>query len=459
MPQATFQVDQDIYREKISTAIIRHNYLFMFVEHEGIRDLHNFLNPIVKPITRNTTKSDVLKLYKREKDKLKHVIESIPSRICLTSNLWSSIETDGYLTLTAHYMDENWILQKKILSFHHMPPPHSGPILAEKVIHLLKEWGIEKKVFSLTLDNAKYNDGLIDVLKCHLYLTDTLFCGGEFFHVRCGVHILNLIVQASLKVIDEAVNKIRESVKYVRDIEGRKIKFVKCIAQLSLSCSKKFSMIQGLNEGTKNKLPVIVTATLNLPEFASATKDKELEINIPLIVSGCSIECSPSLRMPKAISITFTVNLVRYLKLMVMMALTHLGLLTTPEEAFSSENSTIYVVMLDGSSPSLVPIPVHVVTAAIKKKLPVLQYGDYLLEKRIQNEEEEKACSVCLDSIESSHEIRELCNCCHVFHRECLDSWVDEGQVTCPLCRSMLLSPKGFLNLSSCAVGGEEQVG
>ncbi|KAA8538472.1 hypothetical protein F0562_027982 [Nyssa sinensis] len=154
-------------------------------------------------------------------------------------HLWSSIATDGYLALTAHYVDKNWILQKKILSFHHMPPPHSGPILAEKVIHLLKEWGIEKKVFSLTLDNAKYNDGLIDVLKRHLSLTDTLFCSGEFFHVRCGAHILNLIVQAGLKVIDEAVNKIRESVKYVRGSEGRKIKFAECIAQLSLSCSKK----------------------------------------------------------------------------------------------------------------------------------------------------------------------------------------------------------------------------
>ncbi|KAA8546764.1 hypothetical protein F0562_003193 [Nyssa sinensis] len=224
-------------------------------EHEGNRDLHSFLNPTVKPITRNTAKSDVLKLYKREKDKLQHVIESIPSRICLTFDLWSSIATYGYLALTAHYVDENWILQKKILSFHHMPPPHSGPILAEKVIHLLKEWGIEKKVFSLTLDNAKYNDGLIDVLKCHLSLIDTLFCGGEFFHMRCGAHILNLIVQAGLKVIDEAVNKIRESVKYVRGSERRKIKFAECIAQLSLSCSKKeFDIYESQHYGlTRNK--------------------------------------------------------------------------------------------------------------------------------------------------------------------------------------------------------------
>uniref|UniRef100_A0A5B6ZE64 C2 NT-type domain-containing protein n=1 Tax=Davidia involucrata TaxID=16924 RepID=A0A5B6ZE64_DAVIN len=56
-----------------------------------------------------------------------------------------------------------------------------------------------------------------------------------------------------------------------------------------------FTVFNGLNDGPKNKLPVIATASLNLSEFASAAEEKELEINIPLIVSGCSIECSPSL--------------------------------------------------------------------------------------------------------------------------------------------------------------------
>ena len=47
--------------------IIRHNYSFSFAEHEVNRELHIFLNPDVKPICRNTAKSDVLKIYKRER--------------------------------------------------------------------------------------------------------------------------------------------------------------------------------------------------------------------------------------------------------------------------------------------------------------------------------------------------------------------------------------------------------
>lgn len=55
-----------------------------------------------------------------------------------------------------------------------------------------------------------------------------------------------------------------------------------------------------------------------------------------------------------------------------------------------------------------------------------------------EDEDEECICPVCADSIKNRDEIRELCNCSHVFHKDCLDKWVDEGQVTCPLCRSML---------------------
>ncbi|KAL8104036.1 hypothetical protein AgCh_028314 [Apium graveolens] len=63
----------------------------------------------------------------------------------------------------------------------------------------------------------------------------------DYFHVRCGAHILNLIVQSGLKVVDDCVSKVREMVKYVRGAKGRMIKLAEFVSQLSINCKKKLS--------------------------------------------------------------------------------------------------------------------------------------------------------------------------------------------------------------------------
>lgn len=69
-----------------------------------------------------------------------------------------------------------------------------------------------------------------------------------------------------------------------------------------------------------------------------------------------------------------------------------------------------------------------------------------------------ETCAVCLNQLSTKDEVRELRNCCHVFHRECLDRWLDhdhqdhhhglEIHKTCPLCRAPLLTPLQSQNLS-----------
>ena len=93
-------------------------------------------------------------------------------------------------------------------------------------------------MFSITLDNASNNDSFVEMLKCQLNTTDSLLCVGEHFHICCCAHVLNLIVQDGLKEIDEAVNKVRESINYVRSSQGRKHKFLECVKHVSLDPKK-----------------------------------------------------------------------------------------------------------------------------------------------------------------------------------------------------------------------------
>ncbi|XP_061371669.1 zinc finger BED domain-containing protein RICESLEEPER 2-like [Gastrolobium bilobum] len=226
------KIDMKVAREMYAEAVIEHDQPFNFAEYRKFKRFHNYLNPDWTGISRNTLKQDVLNLQMRDKMKLKKMFGSIQSRICLTSDLWTSCNTEGYVCLTAHFIDVNWKLNSKIIAFRHMPPPHTGFELTHKILGLLKEWGIEKKIFTITLDNASANDSMVSGLRNQLNMQKLLLCDGKFFHARCSAHILNLIVQDGVKVANDALTRIRESVKYIKGTESRMIKFKECIEQV-----------------------------------------------------------------------------------------------------------------------------------------------------------------------------------------------------------------------------------
>jgi hypothetical protein len=190
------------------------------------------LHPDAPLIYRNILKVHLKNLHMREKKKVKFMLNGCPGRICLTSDLWTSLTTDEYMCLTSHFIDKNWILTKIVLNFLFMPPPHDDISLCEKTYNMLEEWGIETKGFTITLDNASSNDVCVGLLRNQLNMKKALLCEGEFFHIRYCAYILNLIVQDGLKNIDSAFQKIRDSVKYVRGSQMRKQNFLQAVNKM-----------------------------------------------------------------------------------------------------------------------------------------------------------------------------------------------------------------------------------
>ena len=146
-----FEVEN--FRELLTFSIVMHELPLSFVEYIGVRALLSYLHPEITMISRNTAKSNLFKMYKREKARMKHMLEETLGMISLTGDLWTSITTDGYLAITVHFIDKEWVLQKRVLDFSFVAPPHTGVAISEKVYSILEEWGLEKKIFSVTLDN------------------------------------------------------------------------------------------------------------------------------------------------------------------------------------------------------------------------------------------------------------------------------------------------------------------
>ena len=72
---------QEKFRELLVHAVIRHDLPFSFVEYEGIRILHSYLDQQVVHISRNTVKSDIKKTYQKEMIRLRGELVACPGRI------------------------------------------------------------------------------------------------------------------------------------------------------------------------------------------------------------------------------------------------------------------------------------------------------------------------------------------------------------------------------------------
>ncbi|XP_047975561.1 probable E3 ubiquitin-protein ligase XERICO [Salvia hispanica] len=92
-------------------------------------------------------------------------------------------------------------------------------------------------------------------------------------------------------------------------------------------------------------------------------------------------------------------------------------------------------------SPSSVQLPDYLTTKSFDKgRLPTVEHATFRSHNKDGEEEEGDDCAVCLSRIEAWHIVRELDNCEHAFHVGCLDSWIDRGGETCPVCRAQLVS-------------------
>ncbi|GKE42118.1 zinc finger BED domain-containing protein RICESLEEPER 2-like protein, partial [Tanacetum coccineum] len=85
-------------------------------------------------------------------------------QICLTTDTWTSLQRINYMYLTTHYVDNEWVLRKKVLNFFPMSS-HRGVDIGKAMEMCLLKWGIESNVFTITVDNATTNNVAVAYLK------------------------------------------------------------------------------------------------------------------------------------------------------------------------------------------------------------------------------------------------------------------------------------------------------
>ena len=110
-------IDPKICREWMTKITVAHDLPLNWVEFENVRGFLSYLNSDVESISRDTLASDVMNMYKIEKEKLRIRLNSISGMLCLTSDVWTVCTNSSYICLAVHYVDDKWKLNSKILAF------------------------------------------------------------------------------------------------------------------------------------------------------------------------------------------------------------------------------------------------------------------------------------------------------------------------------------------------------
>ncbi|KAE8668680.1 Detected protein of unknown function [Hibiscus syriacus] len=209
-----FSFNQDVARKELSKMIIMHEYPLSIVDHSQFKKYCSSLQPMFEMPSRKTIKRDILDLYEKEKGNMLSKLETNEGRIAITIDMWTSDhQNKGYMAVTAHYIDNSWSLQKRVIRFEYVPSPHTADVITASLMKCFLDWNIDRKLTSITVDNCSVNDSVIKLLVDRM---------GD-----------------RLSVIGDGIERIRNSVLFWSATPKRWERFEEAARQLRISTTKK----------------------------------------------------------------------------------------------------------------------------------------------------------------------------------------------------------------------------
>ncbi|XP_078442307.1 putative transcriptional regulator tpeD [Wolffia australiana] len=146
----------------------------------------------------DAVKATAERMYADVQGKLVEMFAEVSS-VSLTVDAWTSQNNIALLGITAHWIDNNLKLCELLLGLRQIKGSHSGSNLATIIVEVAYHHGIESKICAITTDNASNNKTMIASVVDQLKTINPQFTMDR--HVPCFAHVLNLVVQAKLKVI------------------------------------------------------------------------------------------------------------------------------------------------------------------------------------------------------------------------------------------------------------------
>ncbi|XP_051998856.1 E3 SUMO-protein ligase ZBED1-like [Xyrauchen texanus] len=178
---------------------------FQLLRTHGFTHLLRVLEPRYQLPSRPHFSQNVLpQLYNKVKAKL---VEDLSNAkfIALTTDGWTSRATQSFITITTHYITDNWVIANPVLQTRAVYESHTSDHLSEILQGAVAEWKIDREnaTVPVTTDNAKN-------------IVNAVNAAGFSPNIRCFAHTVNLASQRGMSVnqMSRLLGRVRKVVTF-----------------------------------------------------------------------------------------------------------------------------------------------------------------------------------------------------------------------------------------------------
>lgn len=197
---------------------------FSVVEDEGFQKFVQALNPAYTlPSRKKISSTSIPSKYEEIKLKLKNMLSHV-SKLCITTDCWTSRNNDSYIAVTAHFVLEGKFINA-LLDCKCIKDDHTSQNLATTISNITDEWGVSSKVLFAVSDNAANITGALKMAKMK--------------YMGCAAHKINLIVEKGLDPVEDVLTKIKRIVNHFKSSTKSWNKLTECQSREGISPPKK----------------------------------------------------------------------------------------------------------------------------------------------------------------------------------------------------------------------------
>ncbi|XP_075325281.1 E3 SUMO-protein ligase ZBED1-like [Odontesthes bonariensis] len=139
--------------KRIVNMIVKDMLPLSVADGEGFQELMGFIEPGYRIPSRKTFTNRLEQQYAEKKAELKEKLAS--ADVALTTDCWTALTTESYITVTCHYIEEDWQVKSAVLLTESFSDKHTADNLAEKLKESVDDWGLAGRVAACVHDNAR----------------------------------------------------------------------------------------------------------------------------------------------------------------------------------------------------------------------------------------------------------------------------------------------------------------